>query len=66
MMLKIRLLNSVSGTGFSYGQGTEVECPEERAKDLIRGNHAVLVGGVVNPQPETPEQRYKKPEHRKK
>lgn len=54
MLVKIRLLNSVVGTGFSYGKGTEVECSEERAKDLIRGNHAVLLGGVVKPQ--SPEQ----------
>ena len=66
MPVKIRLLNSVVGTGFSYGKGTEVECSEERAKDLIRGNHAVLLGGVVKPQPQTPEQRTVKPETRKK
>jgi hypothetical protein len=65
-MVKIRLINSVVGTDFSYGQGTEVECSEDRAKDLIRGNHAVLLGGVVKPQPETPEQRSTKPEKRKK
>lgn len=65
-MVKIRLINSVVGTDFSYAGGSEVECSEERAKDLIRGNHAVLVCGVVKPQPETPEQRSKKPEHRKK
>lgn len=66
MMVKIRLLNSVVGNNFSYGKGKEVECSEERAKDLIRGNHAVLVGGVVKPQPQTPEQRTAKPETRKK
>jgi hypothetical protein len=65
-MAKIVLLVSVVGTDFSYGKGQEVECSEERAKDLIRGNHAVLVGGVVKPQPETPEKRFAKPETRKK
>jgi hypothetical protein len=66
MMVKIRLINSVVGTDFSYQMGSEVKCSEERAKDLIRGNHAVLVGGVVKPQPETPEKRSTKPEIRKK
>ena len=63
-MAKIKLLASVVGTDFSYGKGHEVECSEERAIDLIRGGHAVLLGGVVKPQ--TPEQRTAKPEHRKK
>lgn len=52
--MKIRLLVSCVGTDFSYGKGQEVECSEERAKDLIRGGHAVLLGGVVKPQ--NPEQ----------
>lgn len=53
-MAKIVLLISVSGNDFSYGKGQEVDCSEERAKDLIRGGHAVLLGGVVKPQ--NPEQ----------
>lgn len=66
-MAKIIMLQSASGTDFSYGKGQEVECSEDRAKDLIRGGHAVLVGGVVKPQPETPEKRTTlKPETRKK
>lgn len=65
-MLKIVLLSSVSGNDFSYGKGQEVYCSDERAKDLIRGGHAVLLGGVVKPQPQTPEQRSVKPEIRKK
>ena len=65
-MAKIIMLQSASGTDFSYGKGTEQECSEERAKDLIRGGHAVLVGGVTKPQPQTPEQRAVKPEIRKK
>lgn len=64
--MKIKLLVSVVGTDFSYGKGQEVECSEERARDLIRGGHAVLFGGVVKPQPQTPEQRTAKPETRKK
>lgn len=65
-MAKIIMLASVVGTDFSYGKGQEIECSEERAKDLIRGGHAVLLGGVVKPQPQTPEQRAVKPEIRKK
>lgn len=64
--MRIKLLVSVVGTDFSYGKGQEVECSEERARDLIRGGHAVLLGGVVKPQPQTPEQRTAKPETRKK
>lgn len=64
--MKIKLLVSVVGTDFSYGKGQEVECSEERARDLIRGGHAAILGGVVKPQPQTSEQRTEKPETRKK
>lgn len=52
--MKIKLLVSVVGNDFSYGKGQVVDCSEERAKDLIRGGHAVLLGGVAKPQ--NPEQ----------
>ena len=65
MKVKIAMLVSVVGTDFSYGKGQTVECDEARAGDLIRGNHAVLLGGVVKPQ--NPEERTTaKPETRKK
>lgn len=61
-MAKIVLLISVVGTDFSYRQGSEVECSEERAQDLIRGGHAVRLGGVT--KPENPEQHLPKYETR--
>lgn len=53
--MKIRLLISCVGTDFSYRKGQEVDVSEERAKDLIRGGHAILLGSVT--KPENPEQR---------
>lgn len=47
--LKIRILDSLvgndpnGGESFSYGKGFEGDVPAERAKELVRSGHAVLL-----------------------
>lgn len=38
--MKIKIITSCSGLGFSYAQGEIVEVDAERGKDLISGNLA--------------------------
>lgn len=63
--MKIRLLVSAVGTGFSYGKNMVVDVSEDRGRDLIRAGHAVEVG-LRPPQPDSPENRSLQPEKRKK
>lgn len=62
--MKIRVFTTVFGADYCYQAGEVVEAPEERAKDLIRGNHAVQLDSVVKPI--NPEQRKQQFETRKK
>ncbi len=39
--MKIRMLTSVAGTDYAYAGNAVVDAPEARARDLIRGGHAV-------------------------
>lgn len=41
--MKIRMLTSVAGTDYAYAGNAVVDAPESRARDLIRGGHAVPV-----------------------
>jgi hypothetical protein len=43
VLVKIRMLNSVSGSSYSYGAGAVIEAPEYIALDLIQGGHAEKV-----------------------
>ena len=43
MTIKIKLLDSVAGTDYSYGKGGTYDAPEDRAKDLIKGGLAIEV-----------------------
>jgi len=38
--IRVRILASLAGPGYSYGKGFEGDVPEELAKDLIRAGHA--------------------------
>lgn len=39
--IKIKMLTSVAGTEYAYRAGQEVDAPEEIAKDLLKGGHAI-------------------------
>lgn len=39
--MKIKLLTSVAGTDYAYASDSVVDAPEEIARDLIRGGHAI-------------------------
>lgn len=43
------MLTSVAGTEYAYRADQEVDAPEDRARDLIRGNHAVAVDTKKTP-----------------
>lgn len=51
--IKIRLLTSVAGGDFHYPAGSEVDAPEDVARDLLRAGHAALLARLPAEQKET-------------
>lgn len=60
------MLTSVAGTDYSYAGNAVIDAPEARARDLIRGGHAVPVEDEMSAPAERAEKAIPKQKREKR